>query len=170
MKEKKKLLNEQIKASKVQLITDSWENKGEMWIDEALNMASKDWLDLMQIWDKWDVAIVKILDYWKYLYQKKKQDQKNKQKSKAPEQKTIRISFKISEHDLEVRKAQAEKFAKAGSPLKIQLMLRWRENHYADIARERMEHFVAMISDFYDLDRRIQQNWSNFVANLKVKK
>jgi translation initiation factor IF-3 len=58
------------------------------------------------------------------LYQKKKQDQKNKQKSKSPEMKTLRISYKISDHDMEVRKRQAEKFAEAGSVLKVNLMLR----------------------------------------------
>lgn len=170
MKEKKKLLNDDIQADRVQVITESWDNKWEMSLSDAISLAQKDGLDVMQIWDKWNVAIVKILDYWKFLYQKKKQDQKNKQKGKAPEQKTIRISFKISEHDLEVRKNQAEKFAKAGSPLKVQLMLRGRENHYADMARERMEHFVAMLSDIYDLEKKIMQNGSNFVANLKVKK
>lgn len=170
MKEKKKLINNDIRASRVQLIIGNWENKWEMSLSEAMEMANRDGLDLMQIWEKWDVAVVKLLDIGKFMYQKKKQEQKNKQKSKAPEQKTIRISFKISDHDLEVRKTQAEKFFKGGHSLKIQLMLRWRENHYTDLALDRMNHFVKMISEFYDLEKRVQQNGSNFIANLKPKK
>jgi len=36
-----------------------------------------------------------MLDYGKFLYKQKKQDQKNKQKGKAPDLKTIKITFKI---------------------------------------------------------------------------
>ena len=128
MKEKKKLLNDEIKATKVQLIWEDWENFWEMSMDEARNKAHSMNLDMMEIWRKDDFSIVKLLDYWKFLYKQKKQDQKNKQKWKAPDLKTIRITFKIWEHDLEIRKNQAEKFAKLWHPLKVTLMLRGREN------------------------------------------
>lgn len=170
MKEKKKLLNNDIKANRVQLIDDQWENRWEMPLSEALSMAETDGLDLMQIGQNWDLAVVKLLDYGKYLYQKKKQEQKNKQRSKSPEQKTIRISFKISDHDMEIRKKQAEKFAEAGHPLKVTLMLRGRENNYWKLAQEKMEEFIAKLDEVYDIDKWVQRNGSNFVANLKVKK
>jgi len=38
--------------------------------------------------------------------------------------KTLRISFKISDHDLDVKRRQAEKFAAGGHALRITLMLR----------------------------------------------
>lgn len=158
MKEKNKILNDDIRAKTVQLIADDGDNKGELSLSDALNLAQKEGLDLMQIAKKGDVAIVKMLDYGKFLYQKKKQEQKNKQKSKSPEMKTIRITFKIGDHDLNIRKKQAEKFAKAGHPLKVALTLRGRENHYEHIAMEKMEQFVTMVSDFYDLEKKIQRN------------
>lgn len=52
MKEKNKLLNGDIRADKVQLITDDGENKGEMSLSEALNLANREGLDLMQIAQK----------------------------------------------------------------------------------------------------------------------
>jgi translation initiation factor IF-3, N-terminal domain protein len=51
-----------------------------MSIDEARAKASSMSLDLMEIGRKDDYSIVKLLDYGKFLYKQKKQDQKNKQK------------------------------------------------------------------------------------------
>jgi len=170
LKEKKKLLNNEIRTKKVQLITDEGENLWDFSIWEAREKANSLWLDLMEIWKNWDLGIVKMLDYGKFLYRQQKQEQKNKQKWKAPDLKTIRISFKIWENDLNIRKKQAERFAKSLHPLKVTLMLRWRENHYEDLAREKITTFVSSLEDIYKLEWQIRKNWNIFIAMLKPNK
>lgn len=169
MKENKRPLNDQIKASKIKLITDEGEVLWEMSLADAKQKARESALDLMQLGREWELTIVKMLDYGKFLYKQKKQDQKNKQKGKAPDLKTIKITFKIWDHDLEVKKNQAEKFAKDGHPLKVMLVLRWRENHYEDIAKQKMETFVAMLEDFYKIDKKLVRAGSNFIVMLLPK-
>lgn len=168
MKEKRKVINEHIRASKVQLILEDWENLWEMSINDARIRAREKKLDLMEMWKKWSVSIVKMLDYWKFLYRQKKQERKNKAVGKAPDMKTLRITFKIWEHDLDIKKRQAEKFAKIGHPLKITLMLRWRENHYASLASEKMNSFIERVSEIYKLEWRVNKSWNTFSAILKV--
>ena len=170
MREKKKRLNEDIKASRVQVIHDSDGNLGEMSFDEALAQAREEELDLMEIGQNNDVVIVKMIDYGKHLYRMKKQEQKQKQKWKNAEMKTIRLTYKIGEHDLEVKKKQVEKFFEDGNPLKVTLMLRWRENHYWDLANEKIHTFVQSIEDIYKLDSPIKRMWNTFHAMLKPKK
>ena len=170
MKEKKRILNDKIKAPKVQLITDDGENLGDMSINDARIRAKELSLDLMQMSSDWKMAVVKMLDYWKFLYRQKKQDRKSKAAWKAPDMKTLRITFKIWEHDLEVKRNQAEKFAKVWHPLKVILMLRWRENHYASIASEKMDTFIRLIEDFYKLDGKVNKSWNTFSAFLKIHK
>lgn len=169
MKEKNRILNEQIKAKNITLISDEWEPLGNMPLSEALQKAGSLWLDLMQLSSKWDETIVKMLDYGKFLYKQKKQEQKNKQKTKAPDLKTIKITFKIWEHDLMIKKNQAEKFAKAWHPLKVLLQLRWRENQYWDIALEKMKTFSSMIEEFYKIDKKEARNWNNFISMFQPK-
>jgi len=168
VKEKRKIINDSIRASRVQLILEDWENLWEMSINDAKIRAREKKLDLMEMWKKWPVSIVKMLDYWKFLYRQKKQERKNKAAWKAPDMKTLRITFKISEHDLDVKKNQAEKFAKIGHPLKIILMLRGRENHYASLASEKMQAFVERVSEIYKLEGRINKSGNTFSAILKV--
>jgi translation initiation factor IF-3 len=170
MKEKARILNDNIRASKVYLVTDDWEVLWEMSLNDAKSKAKEAWLDLMEMWKKDNLTIVKMLDYWKFLYRQKKQEQKNKQKGKAPEMKTLRITFKIWDNDLLIRKKQAEKFAQHGNPLKVTLMLRWRENHYSSLASEKMETFIELISEEYKLEWQVKKNWNTFIAILKVKK
>lgn len=167
MKDKKRLLNNDIRATKVQLITDEGENLWEMSFEDAKQKAQSESLDLMEIGRNGPVSIVKILDYGKFLYRQKKQDQKNKQKWKAPDLKTIRITFKIGDHDLLIRRKQAEKFGAAHHPLKISLMLRWRENHYAGLASEKMNSFVESLSEIYKLEWEVRKNGNTFIAMLK---
>ena len=167
MKDKKNALNDNIRARKVQIITDEGENLGEMPLSEAKVMAKEKELDLMEIWKNWDVSIVKMLDYWKHLYRVKKQANKQKVQSKTPDLKTIRITFKIWDHDLENRRTQAEKFWKNHHPLKVSLMLKWRENHYTELASEKMNTFVQSLSETYKLEWNVRKNWNTFIAMLK---
>jgi len=167
LKEKKRALNNEIRASKVQLITDFGENLGEMSLNEAKIIATEQGLDLMEIWKNEDLSIVKILDYWKFLYRQKKIEQKQKQKWKTPDLKTIRITFKIGEHDLEVRRKQAENFWEGHHPLKITLMLKWRENQYSEIASEKMNKFVNSLAEYYKPEWQIRKSWNTFIVMLK---
>jgi translation initiation factor IF-3 len=167
---KRKIINEAIKSRRVQLILEDWNNLWEMSINDARIRAKEVNLDLMEISNNWKISVVKMLDYWKFLYKQKKQVQKQKASWKSPDLKTLRITFKISEHDLDVKKNQAEKFAKIWHPLKITLMLRWRENHYVDIASEKMNTFIKKIEDIYKLEWRVNKAWNTFSAMFKVVK
>ena len=170
MREKQRVINEKIKSPRVQLILESWESLWEMSINDARIKAREQSLDLMEMWKKWKVSIVKMLDYGKFLYREKKQNQKQKALWKSLPLKTLKITFKISDHDLNVRKNQAIKFAKLGHPLRVSLMLRWRENHYVDIARNKMNTFIEMLSEIYKLEWRVNKSWNIFSAMLKIVK
>ncbi len=170
MKGKKRILNKDIRASKVQLIKEDGENLGIMSIDDAREIAKKEGLDLMEMGKREDATIVKMLDFWKFLYKQKKQEQKQKQQWKSPDMKTLRISFKISEHDLAVKRRQAEKFAAWGHALRVVLMLRWRENHYASIASEKINNFVESLEEIYKVENEVKKSGNTFSVLLKAKK
>lgn len=169
MKEPKRILNNDIKASHVKLIDEAWEILWEMSLQDAKAKAKELSLDLMQLSSNGDLTVVKMLDFWKFLYKQKKQNQKNKQRTKAPELKTIKISVKIWEHDLEIRKNQMIKFSEAKNPVKVILTLKWRENNYAHLAKEKMDFFIEMVQDYYKIDNRVTKQWNNFIAMLNPK-
>lgn len=169
MSKKQRNLNNDIRANKVQLITDDGENLGEMSLAEAKEIWREQSLDLMEMWKTPDLTIVKILDYGKFLYREKKQKQKQKQQTKSPDMKTLRITFKIWDHDLEIRRRQAEKFAAGGHALKVSLMLRGRENHYRELALAKINSFVDSLEDIYKKEGFVKWTWNVFTCILKPK-
>jgi translation initiation factor IF-3 len=71
---------------------------------------------------------------------------------------------------MQTRINQVKKFATNGHPLKVTLMLKWRENHYADLAMEKINTFIDLISEYYKIEWAVKRNWNTFVAMFKVKK
>jgi translation initiation factor IF-3 len=92
--------------------------------DAALNMAGAEDLDLVEMGMQDGIPLAKIMDYGKHLFKQQKQQSHNKGNTKKTEVKTIKLTYKIGDHDLDVRRIQAEGWAKEGHPMKILLQLR----------------------------------------------
>jgi translation initiation factor IF-3 len=156
MQPPKKRINEQIVASRVQVISESGEQFGVMPLSEALNMAREQELDLVEMAVRDGVVIAKIIDWQKQLFIEKKNKKKNQATAKKTELKTLRLSYAIGEHDMEIRRNQAEKFAKEGHILRIELPLRGREMRFQDMARTKLQSFVDSIAKIYRIDGPIK--------------
>lgn len=111
-----------------------------MSLDQALYLAYEAELDLVQVSNS-SPPVVKMMDYGKYRYSQEKQESRQKVKSKGPEVKEIRISLKISAHDLDFKSKQARKFLENGDKVKIALKLIGREMVFRDKVRETLENF-----------------------------
>ena len=143
---KKPLINNRIRAREVRLIDETGKQLGVVELGKALQMANERNLDLIQVTDKVEPPVCKILDYGKYLYQLQKRE-KEKKTQKTSEIKGIRLRFNISPHDLGTRANQAEKFLKKGNIVKIEMILRGREKGLTHFAREKINHFVKILKE-----------------------
>lgn len=144
IKRKRTFINNQIRAEKVRLIDTTGENTGVLSLNEAIEKAKQQNLDLIQITEKTDPPICKIMDYGKYLYIKEKKE-KSGTKAKI-ELKGIRLKFNISSHDLETRAKQAEKFLKKGNKVRIEMKLRGREKALFDFSRKKINTFLEILN------------------------
>ena len=102
-------------------------------------MAEERNLDLIQVTERVDPPVCKIMDYGKYLYRLQK---KEKGVKKSTEIKGLRLRFNISPHDLETRISQAEKFLKKGNKVKVEMVLRGREKRLSQFAKEKLKKFI----------------------------
>ncbi len=143
---KRPRVNIQIRAREVRLIDESGKQLGVVGFEEAFQMAKGRGLDLVQVTEKVDPPVCKIIDYGKFLYRLQKKE-KEKKTQKTSEIKGIRLRFNISEHDLETRANQAEKFLKKGKIVKIEMILRGREKGLTHFAREKISHFIEVLSE-----------------------
>ncbi len=133
MKEKNEnvqLINEKIKAPKVQLIGLDGQNVGLVSRAEAMTHAQEAGLDLVMLAENgnFGVPVVKVMDFGKALYEKKKKKHEAKKHQMVIQVKEIKISPKIGDHDYQTKMNQMLQFLKEGKRVKITLFFRGREN------------------------------------------
>ncbi|MFA6322719.1 MAG: translation initiation factor IF-3 [Candidatus Buchananbacteria bacterium] len=138
--------NQFIHSEQVRLIDENGENIGVIDTIQALEMAQERGLDLVEVSPLANPPVAKIVDYSKLKYEEEKERRKEKAKQKKVEVKGIRLSLRISEHDIDVRVNQAQKFIEEGDKVKIDMQLRGREMQRKDLAKEIMNKFVASIN------------------------
>jgi translation initiation factor IF-3 len=153
--------NTQIRVPEVFLIDEANEAIGIIPTEEAIKMAQDADLDLVEVNPKANPPVVKIVNLGQLKYEKEKQAHKQKIQQKKVEIKNIRLSFRISDHDLEMRLAQAEKFLIKENKTKIELILRGRERQYPQKAAEIIKNFTAKIQAKPDLNIEIEQPLTN---------
>lgn len=139
------LANERIWANEVRVIDENDQQLGIMNKEEALKLAKERDLDLVQVTEKVEPPVCKIIDYGKYLYRQKKKEKTGK--SRTGEIKSIRLTFAISEHDLETRTNQAEKFLNKGYKVRVELPLRGRQKGLGDFAKAKLESFLEILKE-----------------------
>lgn len=123
------VINERIRADRVQLITAEGDNLGIVSRDVALAKAREAGLDLVLIADRGrdDVSVAKIIDYGKFLYERKKQQAEAKKKQTVVEIKELKLRPKIAENDYLTKLRQAIQFLEEGKRVKFTLTFRGRE-------------------------------------------
>lgn len=127
----------------MRVIDESGKQLGVMDTREALHISRERGFDLVQVTEKVEPPVCKIIDYGKYLYAEHK---KKKTAAKQTGQlKEVRISFGISPHDLGIKVDLAEKFLKKGDRVFVSLRLRGREKALKGFAREKMSKFLEML-------------------------
>lgn len=117
--------NFMIRVPQVRLVGDNVK-VGVYPTQEAIRMAQEQALDLVEISPQADPPVCKIIDYNKFLYEKKKKDKEMKSKSKTAEVKEIRFTPGTDDHDFDFKARHAENFLKDGNKVKAYVQFRGR--------------------------------------------
>jgi translation initiation factor IF-3 len=144
---KKPLVNNQIRAREVRVINEEGKQIGILKIEEALVLARERNLDLVQVTEKVEPPVCKIMDYGKYLYQLEKKRKLSAKKQQSGELKGIRLSFNISPHDLTVKAKLGEKLLKKGNKIRIEMKLKGREKALENFAKEKINKFLEILKE-----------------------
>lgn len=138
------------------MIDENGENLGEMETSDALKITRAKGLDLVEVAPKAKPPVCRIVELgkWKYEQAKKERKQRQAQKSSQSEVKGVRITFRASTHDLEMRARQADEFLEEGHMVRVEMLLRGREKGKKDFAKEKMREFFTMLS----VPHKIQQD------------
>ena len=124
-KEAEHRINHFIRVPQVRLVGENIE-VGIYSTQDALKMAQEQQLDLVEISPQVDPPVCKIIDYNKFLYDKKKKEKEMKAKSKVSEVKEIRFTPNTDDHDFDFKAKHAEGFLKDGNKVKAYVQFKGR--------------------------------------------
>ena len=167
---KELLINEQISASQVRLIGANGEQLGIMSKQEALAIAEKDGLDLVQMSFGGGVAVCKILDYGKYKFDAVKKEKELKKNQKVCELKEIQLSMTIDKRDLEIKAKRGYEFLSDGNKLKVVLRMSGRQQAYSAKAIEVVKNYCQMVEEKGTSDKEPEIVGRNIIVIVSPKK
>ncbi|AUB31324.1 translation initiation factor IF-3 [Spiroplasma floricola] len=152
-------VNREIRAKQVLIINDDGTKNGPLNKFEALKLAEEAGLDLFQVgMQDNSTAIAKILDYGKYKYEQKRKQKENKKNQVKVENKEIRLTVGIGEHDMDTKARKAREFLLAGDRVKISLKFKGREITFQEFGKETLDKFFAKIEDVAKIEKEAKLN------------
>jgi len=145
-KEAEHRINHFIRVPQVRLVGDNVE-VGVYPTQDAMRMAQAQQPDLVEISPNADPPVCKIIDYNKFLYDKKKKEKEMKAKSKASEVKEIRFTPGTDDHDFDFKAKHAEKFLKDGNKVKAYVQFKGRAIQFKERGELVLLKFAERLAD-----------------------
>ncbi|HEX6846923.1 MAG TPA: translation initiation factor IF-3 [Chitinophagaceae bacterium] len=145
-KEAEHRINNFIRVPQVRLVGENVE-VGIYNTQDALRIAQEQQLDLVEISPTADPPVCKIIDYNKFLYDKKKKEKEMKAKSKTAEVKEIRFTPNTDDHDFDFKAKHAENFLKEGNKVKAYVQFKGRAIQFQERGQLLLLKFAERLAE-----------------------
>lgn len=151
-------INSYIRANEVRLVGDNLAEISEA-IGEKIESgvyptsrlqkwAEEVGLDLVEITPNAEPPVVRIIDYNKFLYQKKKREKELKASTAKVDLKEIRFGPETGEHDFEFKLRHAKNFLSEGNKVKAYVQFRGRAIVFKERGELLLLRFMKELEDF----------------------
>lgn len=151
-------VNEQIRIPEVRLVGDNLDKLSEILGQEVQSdiyptRRVKDWaekmeMDLVEISPKAKPPVVRIIDYKKFLYDRKKKQKELKAKTAKTVVKEIRFGPNTDDHDFEFKSRHAQKFLEEGAKVKAYVHFKGRTIVFKDRGELLLLRFLKELEDY----------------------
>ncbi|MFM8862460.1 MAG: translation initiation factor IF-3 [Acidimicrobiia bacterium] len=140
-------INDRIRAREVRLVGPDGAQIGITPLPEALRMAAELELDLVEVADKADPPVCRIMDYGKYKYEAAQKAKESRRKSTNVVVKEMKYRPKIGAGDFDTKTKKVEHFLAEGHKVKITIMFRGREMQHPELGRRILDQVAETVAD-----------------------
>ncbi|MBR5261461.1 MAG: translation initiation factor IF-3 [Oscillospiraceae bacterium] len=161
------LINDEIEAEEVRLISESGEQLGIISIEEAQKIADEKEMDLVLISPNANPPVCKVMDYGKFRFEQMKKEKEAKKNQRIVEVKEIRMSPSIGENDFNTKLRNGIKFLQEGDRLKVTIRFRGREMAHTNLGQQLLESFAEKCAEVATMDKNPKlegRNMSMFLS------
>jgi len=127
-------------------------NLGVISLEDALEKAQAQTLDLIEISPNANPPVARIMDYGKFQYEENKKQKEARTRSHATETKTLQVKIGTGEHDLELKAKNASRWLHEGHRIKLDLFLAGRAKYMKpEFLKERLDRILVLITEEYKI-------------------
>jgi len=116
-------------------------------LPEALSRAQRAGLDLVEVADKANPPVCKIMDHGKAVYEAKQRDKASRKKSTNVQVKEMKYRPKIGRGDFDTKTRKVKQFLGEGNRVKITIMFRGREMQHPELGRRILDQVADEADD-----------------------
>ena len=160
-------INEKIRGKELRIISSTGEQLGIMSSNEALAIAKREELDLVEISPNAAPPVCKIMDYGKYKYEQTRKAKDAKKKQKVVVVKEVKLRMRIDTHDFETKMSAVEKFLSKDNKVKVILVQFGRERAYQDMGIELLDQVAERFKDTADVEKRYRDGQKHLLLTAK---
>lgn len=103
--------------------------------------------DLVEVAPDADPPVCRVLDYKKFLYEKKKKEKEAKKRQHTITLKELRFRPHTDDHDYNFKVKHAREFLDSGNKVKATVQFRGRDIIYSDKGRELLQRLTEDLDD-----------------------
>jgi len=111
-------------------------------------------MDLVEIAPDARPPVCKVIDFGKFMYEKKKKEKEAKKKQHTMQVKELRFRPNTDDHDLEFKLRHARSFLKDGDKVKATVQFRGRDMLYTEKGEELLSGLAEELSDIASVESR----------------
>ncbi len=166
-------INEEIDATQVRLVGDNVPQQGIYPIEEALRLARQMELDLVEVAPNADPPVCRIMDFNKFIFEKKKKEKEQKKKTQQTEVKEIRFTPMTDDHDFEFKLRYARSFLENGDKVKAYVFFKGRQIVFQDRGEQVLQRMIEELKDIATVESPPKMEGRRMImilAPLKTKK
>lgn len=115
-------------------------------LPEALRMALELELDLVEVADKANPPVCRIMDYGKYKYEAAQKAKESRKKSTNVVVKEMKYRPKIGVGDFDTKTKKVEQFLTEGHKVKVTIMFRGREMQHPELGRKILDQVAEAVT------------------------
>ncbi|MDC6407589.1 translation initiation factor IF-3 [Xylella fastidiosa subsp. multiplex] len=146
--------NHEIRVPRVRVIGSDGEMVGVLSRDEALAMAEKEGLDLVEIQPQADPPVCKVMNFGKFKFEQQKKANEAKKKTKQVEIKELKFRPVTDEGDYQIKLRNMRRFLEEGDKVKINIRFRGREMSHQELGRQMATRIEMDLGDDVVIESR----------------
>jgi len=106
---------------------------GVVTVSEAISMAVRAGLDLVEVSPNAEPPVCRIMDFGKFKYEQARKEREARKHQHAAEMKEVKFHANVADHDFETKVNHIQGFLAKGMKVKCSLYFRGRENAHREL-------------------------------------